>query len=257
MTSTIRKLVNTNGLNDALWLIFKLVASLTTTSYQGNALNLTAQEGSGESEPRNFITDLSVHDYSDNTIDSGRVEKVNVEETAIESTQTSAIENATSGSADESKCSQSTTPSNTVGLDLELAQHEKKCSEDKECAYEIQTGGAFVSAIDNNATQPTALRNRISDVNQSKRKRLDKDTRDSVGVASRIFKVPRSTIQSRITRAAPKKLPHGGQNKVLSIAQTEALKKWILEQYYLGLGANRHMVYSAVCHLQSPLPPPS
>jgi hypothetical protein len=24
MTSTIRKLVNTNGLNDALWLIFKL-----------------------------------------------------------------------------------------------------------------------------------------------------------------------------------------------------------------------------------------
>jgi hypothetical protein len=119
------------------------VASLTTTSYQGNALNLTAQEGSGESEPRNFITDLSVHDYSDNTIDSGRVEKVNVKETAIESTQTSAIENATSGSADESKCSQSTTPSNTVGLDLELAQHEKKCSEDKECAYEIQTGGAF------------------------------------------------------------------------------------------------------------------
>ena len=80
---------------------------------------------------------------------------------------------------------------------------------------------------------------------------------ESAGVASRIFKVPRSTIQSRIARAAPKKPPHGGQNKVLSIAQTEALKKWILEQYYLGLGANRHMVYGAVCHLRSPLPPPS
>ena len=44
---------------------------------------------------------------------------------------------------------------------------------------------------------------------------------------------------------------------MLTTAQTEALKKWILEQYYLGLGANRHMVYSAVCHLRSPLPLPS
>jgi hypothetical protein len=80
---------------------------------------------------------------------------------------------------------------------------------------------------------------------------------ESISVASRIFKVPRSTIQSRITRAVPQKLPHGGHNKVLSIAQIEALKKWILEQYYLGLGANRHMVYKAVCYLRKPLPAPS
>ena len=80
---------------------------------------------------------------------------------------------------------------------------------------------------------------------------------ESVGAASRIFKVPKSSIQSRITRAVPRKLPHGDQNRVLSTDQTEALKAWILEQYYLGLGANRHMVYGAVCHLRSPLPPPS
>jgi hypothetical protein len=80
---------------------------------------------------------------------------------------------------------------------------------------------------------------------------------ESIKTASRIFKVPESTIRSRITRAATRKLPHGGHNKVLSIAQIEALKEWILEQYYLGLGANKHMVYKAVCHLRKPLPAPS
>ena len=41
------------------------VASSTSTS---NALNLTAQEGSEESEPRNAITYISVDGYSDNII---------------------------------------------------------------------------------------------------------------------------------------------------------------------------------------------
>jgi hypothetical protein len=41
------------------------VACSTSTS---NALNLTAQEGSNESEPRNAIADLSVDGYSDNII---------------------------------------------------------------------------------------------------------------------------------------------------------------------------------------------
>jgi hypothetical protein len=46
---------------------------------------------------------------------------------------------------------------------------------------------------------------------------------------------------------------------VLSTAQSEALKKWILEQYHLGLGASRNMIFSAVCQLQSLhlRPPPS
>ena len=84
---------------------------------------------------------------------------------------------------------------------------------------------------------------------------------ESVAVASRIFKIPRSTIRSKISRTrttrTTRTTQNGGQNRVLSTAQTEALKAWILEQYHLGLGANRHMVYGAVCHLRSPLPPPS
>ncbi|KFY69721.1 hypothetical protein V498_10431 [Pseudogymnoascus sp. VKM F-4517 (FW-2822)] len=58
-------------------------------------------------------------------------------------------------------------------------------------------------------------------------------------------------------RTRNKQQRKGGQNKVLSAAQTEALKKWILEQYYLGLGATRQMVFAVVCHLRKPLPPPS
>ncbi|KFY61105.1 hypothetical protein V496_05159 [Pseudogymnoascus sp. VKM F-4515 (FW-2607)] len=70
---------------------------------------------------------------------------------------------------------------------------------------------------------------------------------ETVSTASRIFKVPQSTTRSKITRAAQpaRKLPHGGQNRVLSTGQTEALKTWITEQYHLGLGANRHMIYRA------------
>ena len=85
---------------------------------------------------------------------------------------------------------------------------------------------------------------------------LSENPSESIDAASRIFKIHRSTIRSSINRAGPKQ-PRGGKNKVLSAAQTEALKQWILEQYYLGLGANRHMVYAAVCYLRSPLPPPS
>ena len=82
---------------------------------------------------------------------------------------------------------------------------------------------------------------------------------ETATTASRIFKIPTSTIRSSIRRQKPQ-LPSsgsGGKNKVLSTAQTEALKKWILEQYYLGLGATRSMIFTAVCKLRSPQPPPS
>ena len=86
---------------------------------------------------------------------------------------------------------------------------------------------------------------------------LAENPTESATTASRIFKVPRSTIRSSISRTAQRQRPpqQGGKNKVLSAAQTEALKKWILKQYYLGLGATRSMIFTAVCKLQSPQPP--
>ena len=87
---------------------------------------------------------------------------------------------------------------------------------------------------------------------------LAENPSETATTASRIFKVPTSTIRSSIRRQPAQQLPRrGGKNKVLSTAQTEAIRKWILEQYYLGLGATRAMIFTAVCKLRSPLPPPS
>ena len=86
---------------------------------------------------------------------------------------------------------------------------------------------------------------------------LAENPSETATTASRIFKVPKSTIQLRISRQAQQLPCRDGKNRVLSTAQTEALKKWILEQYYLGLGANRNMVFAAVCQLRRPQPPPS
>jgi hypothetical protein len=80
---------------------------------------------------------------------------------------------------------------------------------------------------------------------------------ESVATASRIFKVPRTTLQSSITRLARRRVGRGGQNKVLTTAQFKTLKKWIIQQYKEGLGATRHMTYAAICHLIKPATPPS
>lgn len=78
---------------------------------------------------------------------------------------------------------------------------------------------------------------------------------ESIAVAARIFKIPKSTLQSHITQR--KATQNGGQNKVLTIAQIEALKQWIIWQYELGLGATQQMTFAAICHLWKSLPPPS
>jgi hypothetical protein len=83
---------------------------------------------------------------------------------------------------------------------------------------------------------------------------LAENPTESVTVAARLFHVPRSTLQSRITRP---KASHGGQNKLLTTAQIEAIKQWIIRQYELGLGATRQMTFAAICHLRKPLPGPS
>ena len=83
---------------------------------------------------------------------------------------------------------------------------------------------------------------------------LAENPTESVAVAARLFHVPKSSLQSCITR---KKAQYGGQNKMLTTAQMRALKQWITHQYKLGLGATRQMTFAAICHLRKPLPPPS
>jgi hypothetical protein len=87
---------------------------------------------------------------------------------------------------------------------------------------------------------------------------LSANPTESIAAASRIFKVKKSTLRSSIARLnRPRVGRKGGQNRVLTTAQIEALKKWILKQYQDGLGATRQMTFAAVCYLRKPQPPPS
>lgn len=80
---------------------------------------------------------------------------------------------------------------------------------------------------------------------------------ESVAAASRIFKVSKSMLQSSITQLNRIRVGRGGHNKLLTIAQTKALKEWIITQYKQGLGATKQMTFAAICHIRQPKPPPS
>jgi transposase len=80
---------------------------------------------------------------------------------------------------------------------------------------------------------------------------------ESIATASRIFKVPKSTLQMSITRLNRVRVGRGGRNKLLTAAQTKALKKWITTQYKQGLGATKQMTFAAICYIRRLKPPPS
>ena len=80
---------------------------------------------------------------------------------------------------------------------------------------------------------------------------------ESIAAASRIFKVRKSTLQMSIARLNQVRVGRGGQNKLLTGAQIEALKKWITTQYKQGLGATKQMTFAAACYIRRPKPPPS
>ena len=88
---------------------------------------------------------------------------------------------------------------------------------------------------------------------------LNANPLESIAVAARLHHLSPSTLRSSIARDKDK-VPAkavGGQNRVLTKAQIEALKDWIKIQSIQGLGATKKMVYAAVCHLRHPEPEPS
>lgn len=74
---------------------------------------------------------------------------------------------------------------------------------------------------------------------------------------ARIYHVNESSVRSNIRRRrAGVPTQHGGQNKVLSTAQIEALTKYIEDMYLSGLGATKQMVFGAIAHLRAAENPP-
>ena len=79
--------------------------------------------------------------------------------------------------------------------------------------------------------------------------------------AARIHHVNPITVRSNLQREQLPKVKHGGQNKMLSDTQVEAIYKYVEDSYLSGYGATKAMVYAAIgCLKANQLPakePPS
>jgi hypothetical protein len=89
---------------------------------------------------------------------------------------------------------------------------------------------------------------------------LQENLGEKAMTASWIFKANPHSIRVAIARAKRRSIgkvtKRGGQNKILSNSQEEAIQSYCLEQSEAGLGATRQMVYSAISFLLSQEEPP-
>ena len=76
--------------------------------------------------------------------------------------------------------------------------------------------------------------------------------------AARIYHVKEDSLRKLVLRTRNKKRnatgvynTHGGNNKILSEAQEEAIRQYCYEQWEAGLGATHQMVFAAISHLRA------
>jgi hypothetical protein len=90
---------------------------------------------------------------------------------------------------------------------------------------------------------------------------LQENPSEKPTTAARIYKVSVNTLYSYIRRAkeraiTPMKATRGGQNRILSKAQIEAIYKYVEDSYHAGYGASKSMVLMAIGHLRAAEIPP-
>jgi hypothetical protein len=78
--------------------------------------------------------------------------------------------------------------------------------------------------------------------------------------AARIYRVNAASIQASLKRAnrTHRMKDQGGHNQILSDTQTKAIEAYCYEQWELGMGATKQMVFAAICflvHKQGKEPP--
>jgi hypothetical protein len=69
---------------------------------------------------------------------------------------------------------------------------------------------------------------------------------ENATTAARIHHVNPITVRSNLQREQLPKVKHGGQNKMLSNAQVDAIYKYVEDSYLSGYGATKAMVYAAI-----------
>jgi transposase len=84
---------------------------------------------------------------------------------------------------------------------------------------------------------------------------LQENPGEKATTASRIFDVLPQTIRMAIAstkrkEVARKAIVRGGQNRILSNSQEEAIQSYCKDQYEAGLGATKQMVFAAISFLK-------
>jgi hypothetical protein len=76
--------------------------------------------------------------------------------------------------------------------------------------------------------------------------------------AAKIYHVKEDSLRKSVLRSRQKQRnasglynTHGGNNKILSDAQEEAIRQYCYEQWKAGLGATHQMVFAAISHLKA------
>lgn len=101
-------------------------------------------------------------------------------------------------------------------------------------------------------TDPAALHSRIVEAIDW----LQENPEESIVTAARIFKCHRRSVSNALYRSSNptrnvhgERNTHGGNNKVLTDAQEKAIHQYCYNQWQLGLGATKRMVFEAIKHI--------
>ena len=104
-------------------------------------------------------------------------------------------------------------------------------------------------------TTPNALNDRKTRIQLAK-SFLTEHPEESITTASKIYQLTRTTLSSSIH--APL-LPHGGQNRILTLSQEQSINRFIQSYLEHGHLPTKGVILSVITYLQrlKSLPPPS
>jgi hypothetical protein len=90
---------------------------------------------------------------------------------------------------------------------------------------------------------------------------LENLPKEKATTAARIYNVKSNSVRVAAARQLEKKgrvgiIQNGGQNKILSDTQDQAIIRYIRDQVEMGLGATKRMIFAAISHLKEAESPP-
>ena len=94
--------------------------------------------------------------------------------------------------------------------------------------------------------------------NKARQWALGEGSKEQIATAAKMYHVKTDSLRKVVSRAKITKertrkgvvIRHGGQNKVLTDTQEEAIRQYCYEQWEMGFGATHQMVLAAISYLR-------